>query len=237
MKTITRLLLGMIIFAVVSAIAPENAMAQKKAPPKLYKPPLRGAPVSRVGGGIPGPGDNKPSLHVLAPSHTGFTLVEQPDLYWYLSKRAQHPIEIIINDEINVEPMLEFRLNPPIQAGLHRIQLAKHGTRLLPGTTYEWFVSIVTDSEDPSQEIVAGGTIQHAAPNSSVRQDAESAMQNAAGADSKWRRYAASGIWYDAVAALSSRMDQRPEDKALQQQFANLLDEVELAEPAAYLRQ
>lgn len=161
MKTITRLLLGMIIFAVVSAIAPENAMAQKKAPPKLYKPPLRGAPVSRVGGGIPGPGDNKPSLHVLAPSHTGFTLVEQPDLYWYLSKRAQHPIEIIINDEINVEPMLEFRLNPPIQAGLHRIQLAKHGTRLLPGTTYEWFVSIVTDSEDPSQEIVAGDMIHH----------------------------------------------------------------------------
>lgn len=250
MQTITRILLVVILFAGMSLTLPQDAAAQQKdtdsqqsppaeqkKPTKLYKPPLRGAPVSRVGGGIRGPGDNKPALHVLAPDHTGFTLIEQPDLYWYISKQAENPIEIIINDETHVEPVLEFRLKPPIQAGLHRIQLSKKGTRLMPGTTYEWFVSLVTDSEDPSQEVVAGGTIEHAAPNSPVRKNAESTIQRAGGADTKWRGYAASGIWYDAVAALASRMDKQPEDKTLRQQFADLLDDVELAEPAAYLRQ
>ncbi len=237
MKTIIQALLASTLLVVMSLIVPQDAAAQKKSGSKLYKPPLRGAPVSRVGGGIRGPGDDKPSLNVLAPAHTGFTLTEQPDLYWYISKGTENKIEIIINDETHVEPMLEVRLDPPIAAGLHRIQLAKHGTRLLPGTTYEWFVSILTDSEDPSQEIVAGGTIEHAAPDSPVRQSAESAVQNAADADAKWRGYAASGIWYDAVSLLKSRIDQQPADKALRQLFANLLDEVELKEPADYLRQ
>lgn len=249
MEVITRILLAVILFAGMLLTPSQEAAAQQdtatqkrtaakpKKPTKLYKPPFRGAPVSRVGGGIRGPGDNKPSLYVLAPDHTGFTLIEQPDLYWYISKAAEDPIEIIINDETRVEPMLEVRLKPPIEAGLHRIQLGKRGMRLMPGTTYEWFVSLVTDSEDPSQEVVAGGTIERAAPASPLKKSAEAAIQNAASADAKWRGYAASGIWYDAVATIVSHMNQRPTDKALRALFADLLDDVELSEPAAYFRQ
>ncbi len=236
MKSMTRILLAAMLLASMSFTLPQHAFAQKKTPPKLYRPPLRGAPVSRVGGGIRGPGDNKPSLHVLAPDHTGFTLTEQPDLYWYISKQADQPIEVIINDEAAVEPMVEFQLKPPIQAGLHRIRLSERGTRLQPGVTYEWFVSLLTDSEDPSQEVVAGGTIQRVAADSPVRKKAESTLQSASGTDAKWRGYAASGIWYDAVSALASRMDRQPGDKALRQQLADLLDDVELAEPAAFFR-
>ncbi len=47
----------------------------------LYKPPIRGAPATRVGGGTRGPGDKRPSVRVLAPNHVGFTTRAQPELY------------------------------------------------------------------------------------------------------------------------------------------------------------
>jgi len=51
-----------------------------------YRPPLRGAPGGRVGGGTRGIGDEFITLLVLAPNHVGLTVQGQPTLYWYLSK-------------------------------------------------------------------------------------------------------------------------------------------------------
>src|SRR3712207_1026765 len=57
----------------------------------VYKPPVRGAPEGRVGGGTRG-GDQTFMLSVLAPRHTGWTVQEQPVLYWYLTKAISTPI-------------------------------------------------------------------------------------------------------------------------------------------------
>ena len=51
----------------------------------VYRPPLRGAPRGRVGGGSRGTGRESFVLSVLAPDHTGLTTSEQPSLYWFIS--------------------------------------------------------------------------------------------------------------------------------------------------------
>jgi hypothetical protein len=48
--------------------------------------------------------------------------------------------------------------------------------------------------------------------------------------------YAQHGVWYDAIAALSSQIDATPEDPTLREQRAALLDQVGLSEVAAYDR-
>src|SRR5262249_9720599 len=52
----------------------------------VYKPPLRGAPGGRVGGGTRGSGSVRDVfiLSALAPDHMGLTVAEQPSLYWFI---------------------------------------------------------------------------------------------------------------------------------------------------------
>jgi hypothetical protein len=204
---------------------------------QLYTPPFRGAPASRVGGGTRAPGDPLPFLTVLTPEHTGLTMQEQPVLYWYLSQTATQPVAITINSPKRIEPLLELRLEPPVAAGLHPLRLAEHGLHLTPGAPYEWFVALLTDAENPSKEVVAGGGIERIAPTAERKLKVDTALQQASSEVEAWRIYATSGLWYDAVAALVTLLDKAPPDTPLRQQFATMLDEVGLPEVAQYVKQ
>src|SRR5437899_2800630 len=83
--------------------ATPSTQSQSKNPPTtgnvpIYKPPLRGAPGGRVGGGTRGAPDRSVVLSVLTPDHSGLTTQEQPSLYWYLSQPTTYPIELTINE-------------------------------------------------------------------------------------------------------------------------------------------
>lgn len=209
---------------------PQLGLTYSRAEAQAYKPPWRGAPKSRVGGGTRGPQDKLPSLSALAPEHLGLTVSEQPELYWYLSKDSPHPVEFILNDKERIDPLLEFVIKPPLQAGIHRIQLAQHQTRLKPGVPYEWFVALIIDADNPSLEVVAGGEIQHLAPSDERKQKIDIALNNATTPADNWRIYASDGIWYDALASLMAEMLKTPQNAALRQQRAALLSEVNLSE-------
>jgi hypothetical protein len=51
------------------------------------------------------------------------------------------------------------------------------------------------------------------------------------------RLYATAGLWYDTIAALSELIDTRPQDTALRQQRAAVLEQEGLTAAAAYDRQ
>ncbi|MBI3988964.1 MAG: DUF928 domain-containing protein [candidate division NC10 bacterium] len=98
---------------------PQRVEAPPKKPPTaaampVYKPPVRGAPGGRVGGGTRG-GDKSPMLYVLAlaPDHTGLTVQEQPALFWYLSGETTYPVEVTIIKNQAIEPLFVTRLTPP----------------------------------------------------------------------------------------------------------------------------
>src|SRR5262245_36475783 len=74
----------------------------------IYKPPLRGAPVGRIGGGPRGTG-GLPSLAVLAPDHTGLTVQDQPTLYWYVSQVPTQAVEVTLIEAQGVKPLFEMR--------------------------------------------------------------------------------------------------------------------------------
>ena len=61
-----------------------------------YKPPKRGMPGGRIGGGTRGKTDGYPILTVLAPDHTGLTTKTRPVLYWYLSTATPKQIEFTL---------------------------------------------------------------------------------------------------------------------------------------------
>jgi hypothetical protein len=188
----------------------------------VYKPPVGlGAPGGRLGGGTRGAGQTF-VLSVLAPTHTGLTMREQPVLYWYLTKPISSPMEFTLSDD-GVKPLIETTLKPPFGAGVQAIRLADFGVRLEPGKAYRWFVALVVDPERRSKDVLAGGTIQRI-----------QSLETATDKQKAPQVYAEEGLWYDAVAAINDLIDASPKDPVLRAQRASLLEQVGLSEIAGY---
>ena len=199
----------------------------------VYKPPLRGAPGGREGAGTRGFRESLPTLAVLAPKdHTGLTAQEQPVLYWYLSQETRHPVEVILTDRQSVKPLLAIRLNPPLQPGMQRVRLADYNMHLAPGVLYKWSVALIRDAAQRSHDVLTAGTIERVELSNELRgQLVHTDKMTAA------RLYAREGLWYDAIAALSELIDAAPQDTALRQQRATVLEQEGLTAAAAYDRQ
>lgn len=216
---------------------------------QLYQPPLRGAPASRVGGGTRGkcspPVSTGTTLSVLTPEHTGFTLQEQPHLYWFLSEdTTEQSIEINLIDNTSIKPLFETHINPPVKAGFHRIRLADYQVRLVPGVRYQWSVALICDTSSRSLDIVSSGAIQMVDPQAALSTgltpesiEKLRARLGQASAEQKPSLYASAGLWYEALASLSELIEANPKNDDLRQQRAALFEEVALTAAAAYDRQ
>jgi hypothetical protein len=187
----------------------------------------RGLPGGRVGGGTRGD-ETTFSLSVLAPNHTGLTLQDQPVLYWYLSQRVSSPLEFALTDD-GIKPLIETRLIPPFEPGIHGLKLEDYGGKLVPGKRYRWFVALVVDADRRSRDILAGGTIERV---ESIEGLAPSIAQ--ASPSQIPFIYAEAGLWYDAIEAISNLIQASPNNSTLRKQRASLLEQSGLAEIAKY---
>ena len=200
----------------------------KASVPVLYVPPEIGVPSRRIGAGTRGMG-RQASLQILAPDHLGYTTEEQPTLYWYLAERTTTPIVFTIREEGAVEPLVDVELPSPDQAGVQPVRLAQHGVKLRPGASYQWFISLVPDPARRSKDFTVGAWISRREPDAALRARLAEAKDGR-----KEAIYAQSGIWYDAIDALSARIASAPSDRGLREQRAALLEQAGLSEVAAY---
>lgn len=195
-------------------------------PRRPSPPPL--APRGRVGSGVRGGGGEGSPILPLAPDHIGFTIEEQPAFYWFLSQDTSSVLEFTLRDDRAITPVIEIRLQSPAQAGVHRTSLKDLGVRLEVGVQYKWYVTLLQGQEASSKDIVAGGTIERldlieALPHLEVPKT-----------EDKVYRYAAAGIWYDAIKAISEQIEVFPNDAGLRCKRARLLKQVNLSEIAKY---
>jgi len=196
----------------------------------LYRPPLRGAPASRIGGGTRGLAPAAPALAVLAPDHTGHTVNAQPTLYWFLSKPAPVQIEVTLLDEAGVKPVLEKVLKTDMQAGIQALSLKDLGITLKPNEEYRWHVAMVYNAKQRSSDVTSSGTVKLVAPP-----DALASRLKQADESGRHAVYAQEGLWYDAVDALMQRINAAPGDTRLRDELDALLKQVGLR-PVAHQR-
>lgn len=193
-----------------------------------YKPPMRGAPGNRIGGGTRGAGDDLPEILVLAPDHLGLTTQAQPVLYWYLSGPTTKPVEFTLNDEQAGNTLFKTNLGSRHEKGIHRLRLSDYKVTLSPGVPYRWFVSLIVDPDQPSKNLYAGGLVQYQKPSKEFLAGKSKTEIPSV--------YASEGIWYDALSSLSELIETHPKDKALREQRAFLLEQVGLPKVAEYER-
>lgn len=229
--------LSALVLAVPARAAAQQTPGAPPAPPRgdspstpatvtvpVYKPPPRGAPGGRVGGGTRGTTPRDVFvLSALAPDHSGLTIQEQPALYWFISGPTSFPVELTITDPRAPKPLVETRLPSPVTAGVHTVRLTDHGVRLTRGVQYRWFVAVVPDPARRSRDILAGGTVERVDGPDTLR-----ALVAQATRERLPFIYAEAGLWYDALAAVSELIARAPDSREHRRQRAALLAQVGL---------
>jgi hypothetical protein len=221
------------VLLMAAALAAGDLAAQAQPPTNEsdieYRPPLRGSPARRVGGASRG-SDVLPAVSVLAPDHVGLTTVEQPALYWFISKPTAVRVELTLIDAQGTAPLIEVAVDGK-SAGVQRLDLAAHNVRLRPDVEYQWSVSLVPNAQERSNDTISSGVVKR------VTLDAATAARlNDARAEQRAALLAGQGIWYDALAALSERITARPDDRSLREQRARILEQAGLKDAAAFER-
>lgn len=201
--------------------------------PLLYVPPRKGAPAPelRRGGGTRGTNKSVPMISLLAPDHVGFTLHEQPVLFWFTPTNHSLTYEFTLIADSAETPAVETKLPSPTRSGIQQIRLADYNAKLLPGERYQWSVALVMDPEEPSANVVAKGAIERV-----NRDKLEQPLSSDVGKADAPRRYAEAGVWYDALMAISDLMQSNPADMGLRQQRTSLLEQGGLGEVAASMQ-
>lgn len=194
-----------------------------------YRPPRRGAPAARVGGGTRGPGDATAYIAVITPPHTAYTAQAQPTLYWYLSSAVTTRFEFALISDADVQPMIDSTRNESLQSGIHRLSLSDFGVTLEPGKSYQWSIAVVLDPDQRSSDILSSGRIRYEKTSSELEQRLQQATPEQA-----VRIYAETGYWYDAIATLSELIEHNPEDTGLVRQRIALLQQADLPVVSAF---
>jgi len=188
-----------------------------------FRPQTTAAASVRVTGGSRGTGDTAVTLDVLAPDDIGTTTQEQPSLFWFQSKPADAKFELTLLQENKVKPLIQVKVERSSKAGIQRLKLSDHGVKLSLGVEYQWVVALVTDPDNRSTDLVASGVIKRIAPAGDFKERiSKAAPASLAGL------YAEAGVWYDALAAMSDRIEAQPENKTLREMRADLLRQVGL---------
>jgi hypothetical protein len=172
----------------VRAADPGQPATTPVATPTAYKPPARGKPRGRVGGGTR-KGAALAAPVALVPDHTGETVSAQPSLFYALAALPPENAKLVfaLTHEASVEPLVERELARPSAPGVHEIALAQYGVELAPEVEYEWTVTLVSDPEKRSSDVITAGWIERVAPPAGVDLADPAVL-------------AAHGLWYDAFA-------------------------------------
>lgn len=195
--------LGVVLLGATGMAALLSAGAAAEEMP-TYNPPMLGAPETRrVGGGTRGLSrgaeNDELQLVALTPVSTGLSAVDQPVLYWAISRAVSQPVEITVNNNDAKASLVETSVQVTAP-GIYAFKLADSGKRLQAGVEYEWFVRVALDPSHPSSDVVASGTLiyQDAATLSAQLKQARADKVKLAAL------YAGAGYWYDAFATLSA---------------------------------
>ena len=221
----------LMLFSFSAGAEDQSGEKKEKAPPPnlfAYKPPMRGAPESRMGGGTRGIlKKGFPYLTALVPVHAGLTTQSSPTLYWYLSEPSPKPIKFTLNDATIGKTLVRVDVRPD-ETGIRRIDLSEHKVNLSPEKEYSWFITMIVDPEKPQQNLLSEAWIQRVSPS-------ERLTKNLAETDSA-AAYAEEGIWYDALAERSRQIEAEPGNAILRKQRAFLLESVGLSEVVEFER-
>ncbi|HAX78067.1 MAG TPA: hypothetical protein DCY88_20155 [Cyanobacteria bacterium UBA11372] len=190
-----------------------------------YEPPNRGMPKTTQGTGSRGCTLSQPvTVTLLVPNdHTGQTISNRPTFFWHVSDKTSVPVEFALVEPGVTKPLFVQRMEVQ-KPGIMQVQLPQDAPELVSGRKYRWSVSLLCNANRPSSNVFVTSWIERVAAKPELTQK----LFNAESEQERARIYAASGLWYDALAGISGAYNANPSDRAIFQARLSLLRQVGL---------
>ena len=190
----------------------------------IYTPPKKITPRARVGGDVRGTDGTDPEVKALVPDHVGMTVKETPVVNWFVSKSTSDEVVVTLRDDRSPRAFQEKTIPSTKQPGIYTINFKELGFLLEPNVQYRWFVSVIRDANQHSNNPVAGGVIERCDLSECIEPmgakitcSFETVVHNAK-----------AGFWYDAMGCLCNLIDSDSKNDKLRRFRASLLKEVGL---------
>lgn len=199
-----------------------------------YEPPNRGMPKTTQGTGSRGCTLSEPvTVTLLVPNdHTGQTISGRPTFFWHVSDKTSVPVEFALVEPGVTKPLFVQRMQVQ-KRGIMQVQLPQDAPELVSGRKYRWSVSLLCNPNRPSSNVFVQSWIERVAAQPELSQK----LANAQSEIERARIYAASGLWYDALAGISAPDNANGSDRAISQARLSLLTQVGLNQVVVQERQ
>lgn len=205
---------------------------------KQYIPPVASNPRRTIGSGSRGCSQSLTNdlVTLLIPSedYAGQTTSGHPTFFWHLSQPVSVPMRFALVEPGVPEPLFEKQIDSP-QMGMMQLQLPKDRPELQTGRTYKWSVTLICNTKRPSANPVFISWIERVRTPGVLEQQLPSTPPTKSNVPTQmWRdrawSYAESGLWYDALAAMSNVQTANSHDLATNDDFLALLEQVGLTQ-------
>jgi Domain of Unknown Function (DUF928) len=190
-----------------------------------YQPPNRGTPKTTQGTGSRGCDRSEPAtMTLLVPNdHIGQTISGRPTFFWHVSDKTSVPVEFALVEPGVAKPLFVHRMQVQ-KGGIMQVQLPQNAPELVSGRKYRWSVSLLCNSNRPSNNVFVQSWIERVPGKPELTQQ----LTNGKSEVERARIYAASGLWYDALATISTAYNANPSDRSIAQARLSLLAQVGL---------
>lgn len=209
-----------------AAINNVSKYARRGTSKNIFIASNRGAPGTRQGGATRGGcSSSDRTLTALVPANNlGMTTTQYPVIFFYVPQTSAETLELSLLDE-NDNEIYQKNLTPNKSGGIASINFSTlPGLQPLQvGKSYHWYLSIVCNTQDRSADIFVDGWVQRIKLDPAL----QSELQQVSLSD-RASLYAVNDIWYDSLAALFEIRKSSPNNSALVNQWADLLDSVGL---------
>ncbi|MBW4669637.1 MAG: DUF928 domain-containing protein [Cyanomargarita calcarea GSE-NOS-MK-12-04C] len=186
---------------------------------KFNAPTNLGVPGRRVAGGARkqqdsciSRGELKPLTALVPKSNVGLTTAANPVLFFYIPQTSR-PLELVVQDENQKSFKQTYKSSG--KAGIVGLPLTK--TSLKVGSSYRWFLSVVCNPTERSNDRVVDGTIKRIQPSELLTK------LNNATPTQRVNIYAEAGIWQDSLATLAALRLSNPNNAQLKSDWTTLL--------------
>ncbi|MBD1881945.1 DUF928 domain-containing protein [Coleofasciculus sp. FACHB-T130] len=199
-----------------------------------YNPPKTvGAPGRREGGGTRSPGScpaaGKPLTALIPANNIGFTVAAYPSFSFYVppvpAQASPLVLEFVLKDEKNDREIYTTTFMTMGKGGIVSISLPTYAglPPLEVGKNYQWFLSMVCDSEQRSLDVFVQGSIQRVPQTAQLDNQLRVATPN-----KRPDVYAEAGMWFDALTTLAELRRSNPNNSAYSAEWEQLLKAVGL---------
>ena len=209
-----------------TAIDNVSRYARRGSSKSIFIASNRGAPGTRQGGATRGGcSSSDRTLTALVPANNlGMTTAQYPVIFFYVPQTSADILELSLLDE-NDNEIYQKNLKPMKTGGIASINfLDLPGLKPLQvGKSYHWYLSIVCNVQDRSADIFVDSWVQRINPDPALQSELKQVSPEGRAA-----LYAVNGIWYDSLTALFETRKASPNNSALVNEWADLLDSVGL---------